>query len=85
MYCRRLSHKSLACGIPELIKPGENGELIQVQNPPVLAEKIKKALSNPWSPEAVRRSVEGRSWDSVAYEVLSVFGSVITMSCLERI
>ncbi|MCK4624117.1 MAG: glycosyltransferase [Phycisphaerae bacterium] len=95
VYCRIPSNKSLVRGtplvatsvggIPELFRPGENGKLTPVQNPAVLAETLKRALSKPWSREVVSNSVAEKSWDSVAHEVLSVFRSVITMSCLERI
>ncbi len=93
--CPNVVLESLACGTPvvatsvggtpELIKPGENGELVQVQNPPVLAETLKRALSRSWSREAVRQSVEGRSWGSVAEQVLSVLESVFTRCRPERV
>ena len=71
--------------MPELIKPGENGELVQVQNPPVLAETLKRTLSRFWSRDPVQESVEGRSQDSVAGKVLSVFESAIRRRRFERV
>ncbi|MFT3767013.1 MAG: glycosyltransferase [Minicystis sp.] len=53
-------------GIPELIRDGETGVLVEPRDPESLAEGLAKALSRTWDPEKQRASVEYLSWDAVA-------------------
>ena len=79
--------ESLACGtpvvaskvgaVPDLVRSGENGQVVPVKDSAALAEALAWSLSKAWSREAVRQSVVGRPWEKVAAEVLSVFESVV--------
>lgn len=81
--CPNVVLESLACGtpvvatsvggMPEMIRPGENGELVPVKDPEALAAALDAALKRPWSCAAVRQSVANRSWEVVASEVLPVW------------
>jgi glycosyltransferase involved in cell wall biosynthesis len=64
-------------GIPEIIRPGENGEIVPPRNPKALGAALKAGLARSWSRQAVRQSVASRSWDKVAQEVVEVFRTVV--------
>ena len=80
--CPNVVLESLACGtpvvatavggVPDLVRPGQNGELVPVNASGVLADALATALDKEWSREAIRETVAGRSWGSVAREVLEV-------------
>jgi glycosyltransferase involved in cell wall biosynthesis len=80
--CPNVVLESLACGIPvvatavgavpDIIRPGYNGELVPVRNPERLASALASALSASWSAEAIRASVSGRTWPQVAQHVMAV-------------
>ena len=85
--CPNVVIESLACGtpvvatavggIPEIIRPGENGEIVPPQNPKALGAALKAGLARSWSRQAVRQSIASRSWDKVAQEVVEVFRTVV--------
>lgn len=85
--CPNVVLESLACGtpvvatsvggVPEMIRPGENGELVPVKDPEALVAALDAALKRPWSRAAVRQSVANRSWEVVASEVLPVWERVV--------
>ena len=85
--CPNAVIESLACGtpvvatevgaVPDLVRPGETGEIVPVGNTGALHAALARALRREWSREAVRQSIAGRSWDTVAREVLAVFESVL--------
>ena len=53
-------------GIPDLIKNGENGFLVEPHNPEALAEKIKELMKNKNLRE--RFGQAGRKWVSENFE-----------------
>ncbi len=53
-------------GIPDLIKDGENGFLVEPHNPVALAEKIKELMQNKDLREKFGKA--GRKWVSENYE-----------------
>jgi len=63
-------------GAPDMIQPGENGELVAPKDPDQLAKAMRLALNREWSREAIRGTVANRSWDAVAAEVLVVWREV---------
>jgi len=85
--CPNVVIESLACGtpvvatavggIPEIIRLGENGEIVPPRNPKALGAALKAGLARSWSRQAVRQSIASRSWDKVAQEVVEVFRTVL--------
>jgi len=81
--CPNVVIESLACGTPvvatdvgavrDLVRPGETGEIVPVGDKGALRAALCGVLAREWSREQVRQSVAGRSWDTVAGEVLAVF------------
>jgi len=79
--CPNVVLESLACGtpvvatrvgaVPEILRPGANGEIVSAQNSYSLAEGIRYALAHDWNREQISRSVD--SWDEVATRVLEVW------------
>ncbi len=63
-------------GIPEVISSPKLG-ILRERTPQALAEGIALALSRPWSREDLVRHAQGRSWDVVAGEVVSLFREVL--------
>jgi len=84
--CPNVVLESLACGtpvvatnvgaVPDILRPGETGEVVPPGDPAALAKALEASLGRNWSREAIRGSVSERTWDAVADEVLSVFGRV---------
>lgn len=85
--CPNVLLESLACGtpvvatsvggVPDIVQPGETGELVPVGAPAALADALRTALAKRWSRDHVRQSVSGRSWGCVGEQVLEVFRAVI--------
>ena len=81
--CPNVVLESLACGtpvvatsvgaVPDLVRPGTTGLIVPPGRPEALASALAEALHRPWSREAIRSSVERRTWQVVAGEVLEVF------------
>jgi glycosyltransferase involved in cell wall biosynthesis len=79
--CPNAVVESLGCGtpvvatpvgaVPELIRPGVNGEIVRVQDVDSLAEGIRRVLARDWDPGQLSRTVE--SWDDVAARVHDVW------------
>jgi len=62
--------------VPDLVVPGENGEIVPPRDPQRLADGLAAVLGRGWSPEAVRASRSVTSWDDVAERILAVFRHV---------
>lgn len=83
--CPNAVVESLGCGtpvvatpvgaVPEIIRPGVNGEIVRVRDPDSLAKGITRALAREWDPEQISRTVD--SWDEVAARVLAVWNRVL--------
>ena len=52
--------------VPDLVQPGENGEIVPPRDADALAGALGRALASPRPPEQVRRSKAVKSWRQVA-------------------
>ena len=85
--CPNVVLESLACGtpvvatnvgaVPDIVRPGETGELVEPKHVDQLADVLNSALDRRWSREAVRQSVANRSWDDVASSVYGVWTGIV--------
>lgn len=83
--------EALACGTvvvatrtgvaPEIINPGVNGYLAEVNNPASLAAAISAALDLARSrdTQVIRSTVAGFSWQLVARDLLQVYSHILTI------
>jgi glycosyltransferase involved in cell wall biosynthesis len=62
-------------GIPELVTPGLNGDLVP-RDPAALARALGAALDRPWEPEAIRRTVADLTWDALAARNLELLSKI---------
>lgn len=53
-------------GIPELIRDGDNGLLVEAQNVDLLAQALGAGLAREWDGARLADSVSGMSWDGLA-------------------
>ena len=53
-------------GVPEVVRPGENGLLAPAEDPAALAQALVGALGRLWDPAALRASVAHLTWDALA-------------------
>lgn len=84
--CPNVVLESLACGtpvvasevgaIPDLVQPGHNGLLVPPREVAPLAEALRSALEQSWSPQAIRRSEAVQPWSAVAARVRDVLANV---------
>lgn len=65
-------------GIPEMIEEGENGLMFNSGDAVDLAEKLDGALRIHWDPAVIRKSVENRSWASVAERYIDIYNRSIS-------
>jgi glycosyltransferase involved in cell wall biosynthesis len=82
--CPNVVTEALACGrpvvatavggVPDLVRGGENGFLLQTRDPVAAAEQLARALETPWSAEAIAARA-CRSWEAVALEQLAIYRS----------
>ena len=82
--CPNAVVESLACGVPvvatsvgsvpEMIVPGENGQIVPMRNVGALSAALTEVLGREWAPEKLSSGV--RSWDDVARSVHQVFQKV---------
>ena len=85
--CPNVVLESLACGtpvvatavgaVPDLLRAGQTGLIVPPRDPAALAEALDGALTADWSREAIRASVQDRSWAAVGERVLAVFHEVL--------
>jgi len=62
--------------VPDLVQPGENGEIVPPRDVDALAGALGRVLASPRSPEQVRRSKAVKSWGQVADAVRGVLEGV---------
>lgn len=67
-------------GIVDIVKDGENGVLVEANNPDALAEGLKTILSADLSEYGRRagQTAQEHSWDSIAVSYIDVFESVLS-------
>jgi glycosyltransferase involved in cell wall biosynthesis len=53
-------------GVPDLVRPGENGLLVPPDDAPALAGALASALVHHWDPAALRASVAHLTWERLA-------------------
>jgi len=53
-------------GVPELVQEGVNGHLVEPGSATSLADALHRALEAHWDPQAVRATVAGMTWTSLA-------------------
>lgn len=80
--CPNVVTEALACGrpvvatavggVPDLVRDGENGFLIEPRDAALAADRIARALGAAWSPETIAAGAR-RSWEAVALEQLSIY------------
>lgn len=85
--CPNVVIEALACGrpvvatrvggVPELIRDGENGFLVDRRDPSDVADRLHRALVRDWNPEALAATVRSRSWDDVARRQEALFRSLL--------
>jgi teichuronic acid biosynthesis glycosyltransferase TuaC len=78
--CPNAVVESLACGtpvvatpvgaVPEIVVPGQNGQIVPMRNVEALAEALREVLAHDWQPEELSHSVN--SWEEVADRVHEV-------------
>ena len=85
--------ESLACGTPvvatqvgalrDIILEGKTGHLVTDDSPVNLARGIESFLSasNPLTPQAIRDSVLGFSWQNIATKIIDEYLSVLMPRC----
>lgn len=64
-------------GVPELVRDGVTGLLIEGREPARVVERWIEALEAEWDPPAVASQVGGRDWDEVARRQMEVYRSVV--------
>jgi glycosyltransferase involved in cell wall biosynthesis len=53
-------------GVPELIRDGDNGFLVEAGNAALLAESLGAALAKDWDAQRIADGTDGMSWDGLA-------------------
>jgi glycosyltransferase involved in cell wall biosynthesis/protein-L-isoaspartate O-methyltransferase len=53
-------------GVPEVVRPGQNGLLVPPEDAAALAEALSAALGRAWIADELRRSVAHLTWDRLA-------------------
>ncbi|MCD4811497.1 glycosyltransferase [bacterium] len=86
--CPNVVVESLGCGtpviatpvgsVPEQIIPGKNGYIVPMKNPDILAEALKKALSQNWNRQQLSASI--MSWDDIARKVQKILHKAVYSS-----
>lgn len=64
-------------GVPEIVREGENGFVVEPNNPEALTGALRKALARSWDRQALRKTVEQFDWDLNARTVLGVLERAI--------
>lgn len=59
-------------GVPEIVKPGEQGFLCPSEDPAGLAEAMGRVLARSWDPAALSASMADRSWHASAEALCAV-------------
>jgi glycosyltransferase involved in cell wall biosynthesis len=62
-------------GVPEIIRHGENGLLME-RSVEAIAATIEDALSRPWDRKALAAAAARTSWNDVADRIVQLFGAV---------
>lgn len=85
--CPNVVLESIACGtpvvatrvgaVPEIVTPGQNGQIVPPRDVDALAQGIAGVLACQWSPEALRESATVRPWTEVAQAVYNVFEGIV--------
>jgi glycosyltransferase involved in cell wall biosynthesis len=84
--CPNAVVESLGCGtpvvatpvgsVPEIVVPGENGQIVPARNVEALAVALEEVLARDWASEKLSRGV--RSWEDVAESVYTVFQDALS-------
>lgn len=88
--CPNVVIEALACGrpvvatrvggVPELIREGETGLLVDRRDPAHVADRLLQALDREWDSTDLSSHVRNRSWDDVARRQLDVYRGVLEAS-----
>jgi glycosyltransferase involved in cell wall biosynthesis len=68
-------------GIPEVLRPEEDGLLFEAEDVSGLRMAIRSALKRRWDREAISRRNSVRGWEKAAEETVAVFERVRRMRC----
>jgi glycosyltransferase involved in cell wall biosynthesis len=79
--------ESLACGrpvvatrvggVPEIVTSADLGLMVPPEDPPALAAALDQSLATTWDTATIEAAGKSRSWDTVAYEMLSEFETIL--------
>ena len=85
--CPNVVLESLACGTPvvaanvggvgELLGGRDAGLIVRPRDPAAIAAALGQTLARQWPRDAIRSCVHGRSWQTVADEVLGVLRAAV--------
>lgn len=88
--CPNVVIEALACGrpvvatrvggVPELVREGETGLLVDRRDPAHVADRLLQALGREWDSTDLSSHVRNRSWDDVARRQLDVYRGVLEAS-----
>jgi len=84
--CPNVVLESLACGrpvvasrvgaVPDLIGP-ESGMVVEPGDPMALADALGRALARSWSEDAIRATVQGKTWPANARRLVEIMERAI--------
>lgn len=64
-------------GIPDLVRPGVNGDLVASGDAPALAEALGGALKRKWDARQIAVTVGGYNWETLAARNLEVLARAV--------
>ena len=63
--------------VPEMLRNGENGFVVEPAEPDLLAEALTAALEREWDAEEIARSAPLLTWEEVAKRLASIYQEVV--------
>ena len=63
--------------VPEMVRNGENGFVVEPAEPESLAAALAAALEKNWDPQRIRRSAHLLTWTDVAERIASIYQEIV--------